>query len=126
MLCLYVPHVVTVPSACCVQVNEHVVTVPSACCVQVNEHVVTVPSACCVQVNEHYLFHGTKREALNKIYSQGLSVRVANDRTMLGRGLYAAESSTKADQYSGETLLQPAASAPSATHATQASKQATD
>ncbi|KAL8558368.1 hypothetical protein ACOMHN_061247 [Nucella lapillus] len=51
------------------------------------------------QVNEHYLFHGTKKDTLQKIIQQGLDFRVASDRTMLGSGVYGAESSTKADQY---------------------------
>lgn len=51
------------------------------------------------QVNEHYLFHGTKKAILNKICGQGLDFRMANSRTMLGSGVYTAESSTKADQY---------------------------
>ncbi|KAK7097063.1 uncharacterized protein [Littorina saxatilis] len=51
------------------------------------------------EVNEHYLFHGTKTATLLKIYEQGLDFRVASAKTMLGRGVYAAESSTKADQY---------------------------
>ena len=60
----------------------------------------------CVQVNEHYLFHGTKPEVLNKICNQGLDFRVAKN-TMLGPGVYSAESSTKADQYTGETVFRP-------------------
>ena len=64
----------------------------------------TPPIVRCVQVNEHYLFHGTKRSALTKIYGQGLDFRVAN-KSMLGSGVYAAESSTKADQYTGKTPL---------------------
>ena len=59
-----------------------------------------------VQVNEHYLFHGTKKESLTKIHRQGLDFRVASDRTMLGPGVYASESSTKADQYTGKCSLQ--------------------
>ncbi|XP_076446273.1 uncharacterized protein LOC143283790 isoform X2 [Babylonia areolata] len=50
------------------------------------------------QANEHYLFHGTRQEALSKIYNQGLDFRVTT-RAMLGKGVYSAESSTKADQY---------------------------
>ncbi|XP_076468322.1 uncharacterized protein LOC143299086 [Babylonia areolata] len=51
------------------------------------------------QINEHYLFHGTKKSILSKIFEQGLDFRMAGDKTMLGSGVYAAESSTKADQY---------------------------
>ena len=57
-------------------------------------------------MNEHYLFHGTKRNALAQIYTQGLTLRAAKKRNMLGPGLYATESSTKADQYTGKTGVQ--------------------
>jgi hypothetical protein len=54
-----------------------------------------------LQVNEHYLFHGTKKDYLDAILDQGLDCRIASERAMLGRGVYASESSTKADQYTG-------------------------
>ncbi|XP_070198587.1 protein mono-ADP-ribosyltransferase PARP12-like [Littorina saxatilis] len=50
-------------------------------------------------VNEHYLFHGTKQEFIDKIVNEGLDSRIANDQAMLGPGIYASESPTKADQY---------------------------
>ena len=55
-----------------------------------------------MQVNEHYLFHGTKKEYIEAIITQGLDTRIASEKAMLGRGVYASESSTKADQYTGE------------------------
>lgn len=54
-------------------------------------------------MNEHYLFHGTKRNALNHICNQGLNVGMASANALLGRAIYTAESSTKADQYTGKT-----------------------
>ena len=53
-------------------------------------------------MNEHYLFHGTRKEYIDAIITQGLDTRIASDKSMLGRGVYASESSTKADQYTGE------------------------
>ncbi|PVD35146.1 hypothetical protein C0Q70_06427 [Pomacea canaliculata] len=53
------------------------------------------------EVNEHYLFHGTKKEYINNIVATGLDSRIANEKAMLGQGIYAAESPTKADQYTG-------------------------
>ncbi|XP_033742687.1 protein mono-ADP-ribosyltransferase PARP14-like [Pecten maximus] len=51
------------------------------------------------EINEHYLFHGTKENIIEKVLSQGLDNRMAGDNAMFGQGVYAAESSTKADQY---------------------------
>ncbi|XP_060082610.1 protein mono-ADP-ribosyltransferase PARP14-like [Ylistrum balloti] len=51
------------------------------------------------EINEHYLFHGTKENIIEKVLSQGLDNRMAGDNAMFGAGVYAAESSTKADQY---------------------------
>ena len=53
-------------------------------------------------MNEHYLFHGTRKEYIDAIITQGLDTRIASEKSMLGRGVYASESSTKADQYTGE------------------------
>lgn len=53
------------------------------------------------QVNEHYLFHGFKKDLKDAIVRDGLDNRMANDKAMLGRGVYATESPTKADQYAG-------------------------
>lgn len=55
-----------------------------------------------VEVNEHYLFHGTKPEYLNQIVDSGLDIRISSDNAMLGRGVYASESPTKADQYTDD------------------------
>ncbi|XP_069131153.1 protein mono-ADP-ribosyltransferase PARP14-like [Argopecten irradians] len=52
------------------------------------------------EINEHYLFHGTRLDNIEKVLSQGLDNRMAGDNAMFGAGVYAAESSTKADQYS--------------------------
>ncbi|KAK3100147.1 hypothetical protein FSP39_015350, partial [Pinctada imbricata] len=52
------------------------------------------------EINEHFLFHGTASENVEKVLSQGIDNRLAGDRAMFGGGIYAAESSTKADQYS--------------------------
>jgi hypothetical protein len=56
------------------------------------------------EINEHYLFHGTKKDTLPKIYSQGLDFRLTANG-MLGKGVYCAESSTKSDQYAGTYSL---------------------
>ena len=53
------------------------------------------------ELNEHYLFHGTKAEYVRNIAHKGVDSRKAGDRAMLGCAIYCAESSTKADQYSG-------------------------
>ena len=57
-------------------------------------------------INEHYLFHGTKADLVDSILHQGLDSRLAGDRAMFGAGVYCAESSTKADQYSGRLYVQ--------------------
>ena len=56
-------------------------------------------------LNEHYLFHGTKAEYVRNIAHKGVDSRKAGDRAMLGCAVYCAESSTKADQYSGNVYL---------------------
>ncbi|XP_025086799.1 uncharacterized protein LOC112559680 [Pomacea canaliculata] len=64
------------------------------------------------EVNEHYLFHGTKKEYINNIVATGLDSRIANEKAMLGQGIYAAESPTKADQYTDSAfsiLIRPSA-----------------
>lgn len=53
------------------------------------------------EVNEVYLFHGTQANQVKGICSNGIDFRLANDQGMLGKGIYCAESSTKADQYTG-------------------------
>lgn len=54
------------------------------------------------EINEHFLFHGTKPDTYKKILSQGLDFRMAREYGMFGQGVYLAESSTKADQYTGK------------------------
>jgi hypothetical protein len=54
------------------------------------------------EVNEHYVFHGTKQENIEIILATGLDSRMAGTNAMFGQGVYAAESSTKADQYAGK------------------------
>ncbi|KAK6172662.1 hypothetical protein SNE40_016275 [Patella caerulea] len=50
------------------------------------------------EVNEHYVFHGTVPEVAEVIKENGFDVR--NSKCgMLGQAIYAAEESTKADQY---------------------------
>nr|KAG5699639.1 hypothetical protein BaRGS_005087 [Batillaria attramentaria] len=57
-----------------------------------------------LQVNEHYLFHGTKKEYIDAIVKDGLDSRISSPNSMLGRGIYASESATKADQYTDKDL----------------------
>uniref|UniRef100_A0A8W8JYQ1 Poly [ADP-ribose] polymerase n=1 Tax=Magallana gigas TaxID=29159 RepID=A0A8W8JYQ1_MAGGI len=54
------------------------------------------------EINEHFLFHGTKPDTYKKILSQGLDFRMAGEKGMFGQGVYLAESSTKADQYTDD------------------------
>ena len=54
-------------------------------------------------VNEYFLFHGTSENASTGIAKQGLDYRLSN-KGLFGKGVYFAESSTKADQYSGNLL----------------------
>ncbi|KAL3880945.1 hypothetical protein ACJMK2_033147 [Sinanodonta woodiana] len=53
------------------------------------------------EINEHYLFHGTKVDVVESIARQGLDDRLA-ENAMFGKGVYCAESSTKADQYADD------------------------
>ncbi|XP_063415772.1 protein mono-ADP-ribosyltransferase PARP14-like [Mytilus trossulus] len=50
------------------------------------------------EINEVYLFHGTKEENIYSILTDGLDKRLSSN-AMFGSGIYFAESSTKADQY---------------------------
>ncbi|XP_078580934.1 uncharacterized protein LOC144864598 [Branchiostoma floridae x Branchiostoma japonicum] len=50
------------------------------------------------EINEHFLFHGTKPERVEAIIAGGLDFRISG-QGMFGRGIYLAENSTKADQY---------------------------
>ncbi|VDI54719.1 poly [ADP-ribose] polymerase 10/14/15 [Mytilus galloprovincialis] len=53
--------------------------------------------------NEHWFFHGTSDQYVDNIINKGLDDRLGGDKGMFGRGIYAAESSTKADQYADES-----------------------
>jgi len=53
------------------------------------------------EINEYYLMHGTSYKFLQSIETQGIDARFAGENRMFGRGAYYAESSTKADQYTG-------------------------
>lgn len=53
------------------------------------------------EINEHYLFHGTQEDRIPTIAAQGFDVRL-KDKAMFGAAIYAAESSTKSDQYAGK------------------------
>jgi len=53
------------------------------------------------EINECYLFHGTRSDFVDAIEQQGFDFRVGGDSAMFGKGVYFAESSTKADQYVG-------------------------
>ena len=57
------------------------------------------------EINEFYLFHGTKKEYEENITKSGFDTRHGDDTAMFGQGIYAAESSTKADQYAGNSTL---------------------
>jgi hypothetical protein len=53
------------------------------------------------EVNEGFFFHGTKAERVQGVIKQGLDARMAQGEAVFGQALYMAESSTKADQYTG-------------------------
>ncbi|KAH9523255.1 hypothetical protein Btru_066215 [Bulinus truncatus] len=52
------------------------------------------------EINEHYLFHGAKTDSIITLVNNGIDPRVSNESCMFGKGIYTAEKSTKADQYS--------------------------
>ena len=54
------------------------------------------------EINECYLFHGTTPDVEDNIVKKGLNPLYGNDESMFGRGIYSAESPTKADQYTGD------------------------
>ena len=56
------------------------------------------------EINEYFLFHGTKHSGLKSIEDHGLDNRLSSN-SMFGNGTYFAESSTKADQYTGDVWL---------------------
>ena len=53
------------------------------------------------EINECYLFHGTKSDIIDAIEQNGFDFRISGENGMFGKGVYFAESSTKADQYVG-------------------------
>ena len=53
------------------------------------------------EINEEYFFHGTKADRIQGVIAQGLDPRLAMGQAVLGQAIYMAESSTKADQYTG-------------------------
>ncbi|KAK3099689.1 hypothetical protein FSP39_008058 [Pinctada imbricata] len=55
------------------------------------------------EINEHYLFHGTSHKNIESVLSQGLDNRLAGPLAKFGAGVYAAESSTKADEYTDDS-----------------------
>lgn len=52
-------------------------------------------------INEVFLFHGLKKDFLNGVQNQGVDPRLSGDRVLFGAGSYFAESTSKADQYTG-------------------------
>ncbi|KAH9496785.1 hypothetical protein Btru_009434 [Bulinus truncatus] len=50
------------------------------------------------EINEHYFFHGTKVKYVESISKTGFNLSLAG-LGQFGRGIYGAERSTKADQY---------------------------
>lgn len=57
------------------------------------------------EINEHYMFHGTLESVADTIIKQGLDCRLGGASAMFGQGVYAAESSTKSDQYAGKKFV---------------------
>lgn len=53
------------------------------------------------EVNEVFVFHGAKKDYIKAICNDGFDPRVGNKNAMFGSGVYGAEKSTKADQYTG-------------------------
>lgn len=53
------------------------------------------------EVNELYLFHGTPRNNIEGVCKLGLDPKMGRGKAVLGQAIYMAESSTKADQYTG-------------------------
>ncbi|KAH9523242.1 hypothetical protein Btru_066186 [Bulinus truncatus] len=62
----------------------------------------TVKSDLNETINEFYLFHGTKPGAVNQIFTNGFDPAFAKNTAMLGKGIYAAEKASKADQYTDD------------------------
>lgn len=56
----------------------------------------------CQELNECYLFHGTKSQFVDNIMTKGIDPRHSGNNTMMGKGIYCAESSTKSDQYTDD------------------------
>jgi O-acetyl-ADP-ribose deacetylase (regulator of RNase III)/uncharacterized membrane-anchored protein YhcB (DUF1043 family) len=64
------------------------------------------------EINEYYLFHGTKATCVPSIEHFGLDGRMTGDNSLFGRGIYFAESSTKADQYADDKTKRVGANQP--------------
>ena len=56
------------------------------------------------EINECYLFHGTIVDNTESVHRQGLDPRIS-ETGLFGRGIYFTDSSTKADQNTGNFLL---------------------
>lgn len=54
------------------------------------------------EVNETYLFHGTQRSNIEGVCKLGLDAKMGHGKAVYGQAIYMAESSTKADQYTGK------------------------
>ncbi|WAQ97955.1 PAR14-like protein, partial [Mya arenaria] len=54
------------------------------------------------EINEVYLFHGTKPDTIQTICITGLDPRLGSGKAMFGSGIYGAEKSSKADQYTDD------------------------
>jgi hypothetical protein len=55
-------------------------------------------------VNECWLLHGTTADAVGAIAQNGIDLRLANPTGRYGSGIYLAESSIKANIYTGKLL----------------------
>ncbi|KAH9494573.1 hypothetical protein Btru_019888 [Bulinus truncatus] len=51
------------------------------------------------EINEHYLFHGTREDLVETLTNRGLDYRVSSPKCRFGKGIYMAESFSKADSY---------------------------
>jgi len=55
------------------------------------------------ELNEYLLFHGTSNK--DGIINTGVDQRLGSSNALFGMGCYFAESSTKADQYTGNVMI---------------------
>jgi len=56
----------------------------------------------CREANEYFLFHGMHSDHVGQIAANGF--QVVGHEHMYGSGVYFSESSTKADEYTGEKV----------------------